>query len=456
MSSAGPGISIIVPVLNEAAHLAQNLQQLRSLAPGCELLVVDGGSEDDSVAIAEALADQVLSAPKGRARQMNGGAKAASGQYLLFVHADTVLPLNFPCLVDGWLSLQPEWGFFPVRLSGDHWLLRVVEKAMNFRSRLSAIATGDQCLMVRRELFDQVDGFPDQPLMEDLALSKALKRIARPKMFAEPVETSSRRWQQKGVLKTIVQMWCLRLAYFLGVSPERLAAIYYPQQKGKYCYPDCCIVQFAKSPQLGKVKTRLRNVLGDEACLRLHKALATHQFNRLRLGAVAPLELWLSCREGLIFGKALVGVGNERLALQSGADLGQRMLHCFEDRLAHYHYVILVGSDCPAMTAAYVQRAIEALRGGADAVLGPATDGGYVLIGLRRSDPALFEDIPWGTDQVLQKTLNKLENLGWECQILSELIDIDRPEDLAGMPPLDGFSIADFSQKQANLLKYID
>ncbi len=447
VNAARPVVSIIVPVLNEEGQIAECLLRLRETLAESQLIVVDGGSSDNTVAIAEQLADRVIHAPRGRACQMNAGAEVATADYLLFVHADTRLPENFSNLVELWLIDRPGWGFFPVRLSGSHWLLRCVETGMNLRSRLSAIATGDQCLFVRRDLFVRVGGFPSQPLMEDVELCKRLKRIATPVTLSCRVVTSSRRWEQNGILKTIVQMWGLRLAYFVGVPAQRLARIYYPGYATKYRYPDACIVQFAKTPELGMVKTRLRGVLGDRGCLALHKALVEHQFCRQRSSLLAPLELWVSSRQGLSFAKQLIGSGEQRLAVQAGGDLGARMSNCFEDRLECYRYVILIGSDCPSMDAAYVERAILALRAGADAVIGPASDGGYVLIGLRRMDTRLFEGVPWGTNQVLEVTRNKLDRMGWQLGMLTTLSDIDRPGDLASIPTLPGFSSGTFLAK---------
>lgn len=221
-------LSVIVPALNEAAQIADALTPLQSLrAQGHEILVVDGGSDDDTPECARPFCDRVVDAPRGRARQMNAGAQAARGDVLWFLHADTRASA---AAVDTLLEMleQPrcEWGRFDVRLSGAHPLLRVVENLMNTRSRWIGIATGDQGIFVRRALFDRVGGFPDIPLMEDIELSRRLKREAAPICLRERLVTSSRRWEQHGVVRTILLMWRLRFAYWLGVSPERLAAHY--------------------------------------------------------------------------------------------------------------------------------------------------------------------------------------------------------------------------------------
>lgn len=224
-------LSIIIPTLNEAVQLHYTLMPLRALqARGHEVIVVDGGSSDHTMTIAQEFADRVLSTARGRARQMNAGAAVASGEVLLFLHADTRLPEQADALIAAGLHReQILWGRFDVRLSGQQFLLRVVGAMMNRRSRLSSIATGDQALFVRRAAFMQLGGYPDIALMEDIALCKLLKRLSRPENLSARVVTSSRRWEQRGIVRTILLMWRIRLAYALGVSPQRLAQLY--QQK---------------------------------------------------------------------------------------------------------------------------------------------------------------------------------------------------------------------------------
>ena len=200
------------------------LQWLR--ASGHELILVDGGSCDETIALAQALVDQLLPAPAGRALQMNVGAKAASGQVFWFLHADTLVPDKAARLIIEALQQAGSWGRFDVRLSGDKLLLRLVERMMNWRSRFTGVASGDQGIFVTRKLFERVGGFAELPLMEDIDLSRRLKREQWPVCLRETLTTSSRRWEQKGVLRTIALMWYLRLAYFLGVSPARLAMRY--------------------------------------------------------------------------------------------------------------------------------------------------------------------------------------------------------------------------------------
>jgi rSAM/selenodomain-associated transferase 2 len=219
-------LSIVMPVLNEAAGIVAALEALAPLrAKGCEVIVVDGGSTDATPDVARPLADRVLSAPRGRALQMNAGAAIAGGDVILFLHADTRLPKNADALLcDALMKAQRVWGRFDVAFSGG--ALPLVAVTMNLRSRLTGISTGDQAIFVRREAFARVGGFPAIALMEDVALSARLKRVSPPACLRARVTTSPRRWRRHGTLRTVLLMWRLRLAFFLGADPKRLARAY--------------------------------------------------------------------------------------------------------------------------------------------------------------------------------------------------------------------------------------
>ena len=219
-------LSIVVPVLNEAAEIETTLQALAPLRTrGCEVIVVDGGSADDTLALAKSLADRTIAAPRGRASQMNAGGATAKGDVLLFLHADTRLPENADALVIDALSRSRRaWGRFDVRFTKG--ALPLIAWTMNVRSRLTGIATGDQAMFATRKAFESVGGFPEIALMEDIALSARLKRISRSACVSARVTTSPRRWQKHGTIRTILLMWRLRFAYFFGAPPEALARAY--------------------------------------------------------------------------------------------------------------------------------------------------------------------------------------------------------------------------------------
>ena len=222
-------LSIIIPVLNEAAHITAILQALAPLrARGAEVIVVDGGSRDATCALAAPLADRILHSERGRARQMNCGAAQARGEVLLFLHADTLLPENADQLILQHLYPAQDfhWGRFDVTISGQPRMLKLVAWMINWRSRTFGIATGDQAIFMRHSLFTAVNGFPQQALMEDIEICKRLRQHSQPLCLREKVLTSGRRWESRGVWNTIFLMWRLRFLYWIGVSAEKIAKAY--------------------------------------------------------------------------------------------------------------------------------------------------------------------------------------------------------------------------------------
>jgi rSAM/selenodomain-associated transferase 2 len=224
---APPGTSVIVPSLDDAGIIDASLRSLQVVREaGGEVLLVDGGSRDDTVERARPWSDRVLTAPAGRARQMNAGAAAAGGEVLWFVHADTRIDPRAPAELQAAIAGGGIWGRFGVRLSGRRPIHRVIAMMMNLRSCLSGIATGDQGLFVRRDVFAAVGGYPDIPLMEDIALSRVLRGRSRPRCLPVRLTTSSRRWEENGAWRTIAVMWRLRWAYWRGADPAELARRY--------------------------------------------------------------------------------------------------------------------------------------------------------------------------------------------------------------------------------------
>lgn len=220
-----------MPALNEAGvHAPEFESRLQLLQPyrdkGHELIIIDGGSDDGSCELMQAYADRAIQSECGRALQMNAGARIATGDILLFLHADTLLPVQAPEAVMRNIGEGHYWGRFDVRLSDENFLFRIIEALMNLRSCITGIATGDQAIFVRRDVFESIGGYPEQPLMEDIELSKRLRGLGWPACLKQKVITSSRRWRRYGIVRTVLLMWRLRLAYFFGVSAERLAEQY--------------------------------------------------------------------------------------------------------------------------------------------------------------------------------------------------------------------------------------
>ncbi len=239
MPILNPQISIILPVFNEALHLQESIEALVSVCSSQhQLIIVDGGSEDATLEIADSalrhaeptLEFLLIQAEKGRAVQMNAGAARATGDVLLFLHADTHLPADAIQVLQNLYAKQaqgsPFWGRFDVRLSGHNKAFRVIETFINLRSRLTSVATGDQAIFIDSKLFQKTGGYPDIALMEDIAISKRLRNIVAPVCLKARVLTSSRRWESRGILSTVLLMWKLRFLYLLGVSPARLVKMY--------------------------------------------------------------------------------------------------------------------------------------------------------------------------------------------------------------------------------------
>lgn len=219
-------ISVVIPVLNEEKRIASALESLSILGPD-EMIIVDGGSTDRSYEICEKSGATVSASPRGRARQMNQGARQASGDVLLFLHADTRLPSSAFEDIRGALNdINVVGGRFDVELDGGHWLLKAVGAMISMRSRMTKIATGDQAIFVRRDVFEAIGGYPDIPLMEDVALSRVLRQHGKMACLRSRVITSARRWETEGVWRTILKMWTLKSLYLLGVSPLRLKRFY--------------------------------------------------------------------------------------------------------------------------------------------------------------------------------------------------------------------------------------
>lgn len=220
-------LSIIIPVYNEADQIESCLNHLQPFRQqGHEVIVIDGGSQDNTLTLAKPLCDRTLKSKKSRAIQMNVGANVATGDYFVFLHVDTVLPINTPALIATFLGNEKSWGRFDIQLSGQHLLFRIIESCMNIRSGLTGIATGDQAIFSSKALFSRVNGFPEIGLMEDIAISKLFLAYSKPVCIREKVVSSSRRWEKNGIIRTILKMWLLRLLYFFHFDTHKLQRMY--------------------------------------------------------------------------------------------------------------------------------------------------------------------------------------------------------------------------------------
>lgn len=434
-------VSIVVPVYNEVPDqhddsFRRRIQAvLALLRPSDELVLVDGGSIDFSWPSILALASHpqvsAIQSEKGRSRQMNAGAAKARGDVLLFLHADTVLE------TEAWqeflrtLSAHKStvlWGRFDVRISGASKWLPVVAWFMNQRSRLSKIGTGDQGLFVGRELFALINGFPDQPLMEDIELCKRLKRTA-PRQFVAirtPLQTSGRRWDVNGAWKTIVLMWRFRYQYWRGVSAQGLARQYADTREKRAL----TVAVFAKYPQAGRVKTRLEPLLGAEKCAEFARYLLLSTLDKLH---GVNVVLWTDGGTDAEWDALLEArqfSGPVQRHIQPKGHLGLRMQCAVEAHLMESRVVVLLGPDAVQFSKSDLQQLERAAQTYSMAFV-PALDGGYVALACTQCVPAVFsETIRWGSGSVAEQTKAALHTQFISAHWFQAQMDIDEPDDL--------------------------
>ena len=443
-------VSIIIPVLDEEKILESSLNSLQILRKNnCEIIVVDGGSSDRSPEIAKPRVDKFLVTRPGRAHQMNFGAEHSKRKILVFLHADSQISSQaISQMVKKTDSLNYFWGWFRLTFDSSSPTFALVSFFMMLRSKITKICTGDQTLFISSGLFNSIGGFPSIPIMEDVAISKILRVQAVPIELKIKTLSSTRRWKQKGIYRTIVFMWYLRLLYWFGVSPNKLVAKYYPKKieegfiersQVAYKYSNIDILLFARLPVLGKVKTRLRDALSETEILALYEAMFKRVADLLDESGLAQVQLWLDTDSASANEFVLNLSENFKMNEQVGRDLGEKMNFAINESLASKNSkcALLIGSDCPAITYDYLNKALRLLSGGTELVLGPAEDGGYVLIGVNKSYPELFQGIKWGGDEVLEKTIQKAKKIGVDYVCLEPLWDVDRPDDLGRLSELE-------------------
>jgi rSAM/selenodomain-associated transferase 2/rSAM/selenodomain-associated transferase 1 len=479
-------VSVIIPVFKEEAIINRAVGSLMN-SPGAkpaEIIVVDGDG-DSTVRCIENNDAIKLSAPKGRAVQMNRGAKEASGDILLFLHADTMLPPNgMEKIIEVMSSNKYAAGAFNYAIQSRRPFLRFIYYTSYLRSRVSRIAYGDQAIFIQKDYFEKIGSFPVIPLMEDVELMKRIKKN-RDKIciLKEGVITSTRRYDKEGLIYGWLRNHRLRILYFFGVSAERLAGLYPDTREEKeglclrrpfgeslfekssaktFAGPSggaslCGFVLFLKFPLLGAVKTRLAKELGDAFALELYECFVRDMLEKLTWlrkdfdvclflappGKASDMRDWLG------------GSCDWPVHDQEGRDLGERMKHTFEQMFQlGYKSCVLLGCDFPDLPVSVLQEAAKRLQS-TEAVIAPTKDGGYYLVGFQNDHfcAAIFDSrrVQWSTEQVFQQTLSILRESKNRHEILQQWQDVDNLDDLKNL--LERNADSDF--KESHTIKFL-
>ena len=418
---------MFVPTRNEATYLPSLLGDLSELSFPARAVVADGGSTDATRRLAREGGAEVIMARRGRAHQMNAGARVLSTRWILFLHADSRLPARARECLARRLSDDREGSpaYFRFALEGTGWFLRCIEVGQFLRERIGRLPYGDQGLLVRRADFDAVRGFPEIPILEDVAIFRSLRARGAVQRLPARLPTSPRRYRDQGrwrVLRANVAVLGLTLA---GASPERLARLH--PTRGATPPAGRIALLFAKAPRPGEVKTRLAAGIGARAAADIYRSMASDAVERLRCPAY---DLVVCYDPATAAAEVRAWLGEDvTLMPQVAGDLGHRMRCALDAALEVASEACVVGTDVPDLTAGLVEEAFEGLSN-ADLVIGPAEDGGYYLLALKRPIPELFEGVPWSTAEVLSRTLAAARRLGLEARTLETLRDVDTLDDL--------------------------
>lgn len=455
MTGDDPLLGIVVPTLNEAGYLPSLLDDLTSLPLPHRTVVVDGGSSDGTRRTARERGVEVLSAPRGRSSQLNAGAGALSTPWLLFLHADVRLPRTARRSLVRWLEAADPGtvGYFGFRLAGEHWFWRFIEFGQRIRERVSGLAYGDQGLVVHRSTFEAVGGYPDLPVMEDVEMLRRLRSRHRVRRIPAELVSSPRRYEREGRWLGWMRNTALVTLYLAGVPPRLLSRWYRSEPEDGEADPNLprdpdapapdeasdpaggplqegrlVLLVFAKSPEAGRVKTRLAEAVGADRAARIYRQMGRRVVDQVRggpyrtvvcydpPGAEQEVRSWLG-GDGMTFWP------------QEPGDLGARMAAAFRRAFRDASRVCVIGTDAPGVGRSAVAEAFRALES-ADVVLGPASDGGYYLLALDRPRPELFRDVPWSTSDVLSVTRERASAAGLRVHLLSERTDLDTGSDL--------------------------
>ncbi len=417
--------SVIIPTLNEEYFIQKNLVRIGKNRNDVEIIVSDGGSTDETARAAKQLGAQIVHSARGRGIQLNKGVSASHGEILFFLHADTSIPDDAFELLDEFFKDEKNLICrFALGFDVDHFLL----KNYTFFSKFNTIFTrfGDSGIIVRREFYDSLGGFKNYFVFEDVDFFRRARRKAKINLLNSEVKSSARKFVRDGLIKNQLFSLILFAKYFMGTESSKLWQDYFNRNHNS---KKSSLIIFARYPTIGKVKTRLAKDTNGDFARSFYKLCAG--FLLKTIGRLKSFNKYLFYTEADEKEKVMKWAGsNYFYALQSGTDLGERMLNAFELAFSHYaEKVIILGTDVPDLNSAIIKEAEEKLDD-VDLVIGPSHDGGYYLLGMKVLHKELFLDIPWSSDLVFQVTMQRAVKLGLNTAALQPLRDIDTKKDL--------------------------
>lgn len=431
-------LGIVIPALDEEEALPPLLEDLAGLAIDHRVLVVDGGSRDGTVATARTGGAEVMMSRCGRARQMNAGAAYLRTRWLLFLHADSRLDDAALHAIGRHIQRDvPVAGHFGLAIAHEHVYYRMIEAGQRIRERLAGLVYGDQGLLIRRDHFASIGGYPDEPIMEDVILNRRLLEMGQLTALTGTLTTSSRRYEEEGRVSAWFRNARTITRFLSGTRPSLLARRYRPRRAhgtgprkaAREARPaSATLLVFAKAPRPGTVKTRLARTIGDERATALYRRMGGLIVASVR-SAPARMVVCYDPPDGEAEIRHWLGPALHHCWPQGTGDLGTRMSRMVARALSDAERVVVIGTDTPAVHAGTVTRAFAALDT-ADVVIGPARDGGYYLMGLQEPHPELFAGIRWSTRSVLAETRKRTEQLGLSVTWLEVEGDVDTADDL--------------------------
>lgn len=417
--------SVIIPSLNEEKFISDCLKKIRNSFSDDEIILADGGSSDRTIEFASFFDIKIVKESKGRGTQLKAGAAIASGDIFVFVHADTLIPDNAKQIIEKEFD-NPQTKIASFRLGFD-----ADQRALNFYSKFSGFDSiftkfGDQCIIIRKSFYDEIGGFPEWNIFEDVQLlSKARKKTSIKTLNAN-VKTSAGKFLLGGIIRTQLKNAYLFVLYFLGINQNKIAQSYYSMNVKK----KNAIIIFAKYPKHGNVKTRLAKTLGESFATKFYISCVKHTFKEcLKLQKQFVPFLFYPDTDESAKVKKWAG-GKFIYKIQHGSDLGQRMTNAFAEVFKNdFEKVLIIGTDIPEISSTIINNAIDELDNN-DIVIGPSSDGGYYLMGMKKLEANLFNNIHWSSSEVLNQTLQKIEQEKLKFRVLEELMDIDTEDDL--------------------------